>query len=190
MVEQGTKNHIISGPDVTTKFLSEIKNHPQKRFGKPTDIDPTNYDSLYGAMIIEGFELRSGRNLGEERSGATQILQYMVPTENNGFAQLHAYDPKHTSDKTSDEDAYLNMDYEMHIGTKLDYLFFQTSLLLPPSERQLLKTHCEQERSHILTMLMLSLQTPRLAGYMLTGNRSTILETDGNQTWLYRCLLI
>ena len=28
--------------------------------------------------------------------------------------------PKHTSHKTSDEDMYLNMDYEMHVGTKLD----------------------------------------------------------------------
>ena len=48
--------------------------------------------------------MRSGRNLGKERNGATQLLQYIAPTEDNGFAQLDAYDPKRTSQKTSDED--------------------------------------------------------------------------------------
>ena len=127
MVKQGTKYNIISGPDSTTQFVFEVKNNPQKHFGKPTDIYYTNYDSLYVASISGGFDLRSGRNLGTERNGVTQLLQYIAPIENNGFAQLYAYDPKHKSQKTSDEDMYLNMDYEMHMGTKLDYLFFQSS---------------------------------------------------------------
>ena len=55
--------------------------------------------------------MRSGRNLGKERIGATQLLQYIPPMENNRFAQLYAYDPKQMSHKTSDEDMYLNMDY-------------------------------------------------------------------------------
>ena len=139
MVKQGTKYGIISGPDSTTKFVFEVKNNLQKHWGKPTDIYPTNYDSLYVAIISGGFDLRSGRNLGKERNGATELLQYIAPTENNGFAQLYAYDPKHTSHKTSDEDMYLNMDYEMHIGTELDYLFFQSARLLQASELQLLK---------------------------------------------------
>ena len=127
MVKQGTKNYIITGPDSTTKFVFELKDNPQKHCGKPTDIYPTNYDSLYVLNISGGFDLRSGWNLGKERNGATQLLQYIPLTENNGFARLYAYDPKHTSHKTSDEGMYLNMDYEMHMGTKLDYLFFQSS---------------------------------------------------------------
>ena len=70
--------------------------------------------SHYVAIIGGGFDLRSGRNLGKERNGATQLLQYIAPTENNGFAQLYVYDPKHTSHKTSDEDMYLNMDSDAH----------------------------------------------------------------------------
>ena len=54
--------------------------------------------------------MRSGRNFGKERSGANQLLQKAAPTEINGFAQLYAYDLKHTSHKTSDEHMYLNMD--------------------------------------------------------------------------------
>ena len=189
MVKQETKYYIISGPDSTTKFVFEVKNNPQQHCGKPTDVYPTNYDSLYVAIISGGFDLRSGRNLGKERNGATQLLQYIPPTKNNGFAQLYAYDPKHTSHKTSDEDMYLNMGHEMHMGTKLDYLFFQSSRLLQASEIQLLKNQCEQERTQILTILMLSLENPRLAGYTLTGNRSMFLETDGSLAWLYHCPL-
>ena len=153
-------------------------------------IYPTNYDSLYVAIISGGSDLRSGRNFCKERNGATQLLQYIPPTENNGFAQLYAYDPKHTTHKTSDEDMYLIIDYEKHIGTKLDYLFFQSSRLLQASEIQLLKNQCEQERTQILTILMLSLENPRLAGYMLTGNRSMFLETDGSLAWLFHYPLV
>ena len=134
--------------------------------------------------------MRSRRNLGKERNGATQLLQYIAPTENNGFAQLYVYDPKHTSHKTSDEEIYLKMDNERHIGTKLDYLFFQSSRLLQASEIQLLKDQCEQERTQILSILMLSLENPRLAGYMLTENRSKFNETNGSLAWLYHCSLV
>ena len=37
---------------------------------------------------------------------------------------------------------------------------------------------------------MLPLKNPRLAGYMLTGNRSMFLETDGSLAWLYHCPLV
>ena len=75
MVNQGTKYYIISRPDSTTKFVFQVKNNHRKHGGKPTDIYPTNYDSLYVAIISGGFDLRSGRNLGKERNGATQLLQ-------------------------------------------------------------------------------------------------------------------
>ena len=85
---------------------------------------------------------------------------------------------------------HLNMDYEMHMGTKLDYLFFQNSRLLQASEIQLLKNQCEEERTQIMTILMLYLENPRLAGYILTGNRSMLLENDGSLAWLYHCPLV
>ena len=47
MVKQRTKYYIISGHDSLTKFVFEVYNNPQKPSGKPTDIYPTNYDSLY-----------------------------------------------------------------------------------------------------------------------------------------------
>ena len=46
------------------------------------------------------------------------------------------------------------MDYKLHQGTNLDYVFFETTLLLEASEIQLLKAHGERERMPILTILM------------------------------------
>ena len=48
----------------------------------------------------------------------------------------------------------------------------------------LLQNHCEQERTQIITILMLAMQNTRPAGYMLSGNRSTFLNTDGGVAWL------
>ena len=86
MVKQGTKFNTISGLDSTTKFVIQVKNNPQKHCGKPTIIYATNCDSLYVVIISGGFDLRSGSNLGKEWNVATQLLQYVAPTEKNGFA--------------------------------------------------------------------------------------------------------
>ena len=71
IVKQGTKYYIISRLNSTINFVFKVKNNPQKHCGKPTDIYPTNYDSLYVAIISGGFDLRSGRNLGKERNVST-----------------------------------------------------------------------------------------------------------------------
>ena len=120
VVKQGTKFYINSGPDSTTKFVFEVKNDSKKHCEKPTEICPTIYNSVYVAKTDGSFDLRSWRNLGEDRNDAKQLLQFIAPTENNGFDQLHAYDPKHTSHKTCDEDMPVNRDYEMQMGSKLD----------------------------------------------------------------------
>ena len=62
--------------------------------------------------------------------------------------------------------------------------------MLEGSEIQLLKNLCEQKRTQILTTLMLSMENPRLAGYILTGNRSMFRKTNGSLAWLYHCPLI
>ena len=82
------------------------------------------------------------------------------------------------------------MEYEKHLGTKIDYLFFQSSRLLQATEIQLLQNQCEQERTQILIYLMLAPENPRLASYMLTGKRSMFLETDGSLAWLYHCPMV
>ena len=79
------------------------------------------------------------------------------------------------------------MDYELQQERKLEYLFFESSRALQASELILLNNQCEQQSIQFFTILMLSHENSRLAVYMLTGNRSTFLETDGSLAWLYSC---
>ena len=124
-------------------------------------------------------------------SGGTQHLQYYQPSvSSDGKLFVHKPESPHTDNPNPNTPHYLNLDYELHQGTKLDYLFFESSKMLEGSEIQLLKNLCEQERTRILTILMLSMENPRLAGYMLTGNRSMFLSTDGSLAWLYHCPLM
>ena len=62
--------------------------------------------------------------------------------------------------------------------------------MLESSEIQLLKNPCEKEATQILTNLMLSMENPRLAAYMLTGNRSMFHSTQGSLAWLCHCPLM
>ena len=72
------------------------------------------------------------------------------------------------------------IDYEMHLGTKLDNIMYFNVKQLRHSEKTLLQSHCELERTQMLTILMLAMQNTRLAGYMSTGKRSMFLDTDGS----------
>ena len=79
----------------------------------------------------------------------------------------------------------------MHLGTKIvDYLFFQSARVLQATEIQLLKNQCGQERTQILTNLLIAPANLRLPGYALTGNQSMFLETDGSLAWLYHCPMV
>ena len=124
-------------------------------------------------------------------SGGTHYLQYYQPSvSSDGRLFVHKSESPHTDNPNPETLHYLNLDYELHQGTKLDYLFFESSKMLEGSEIQLLKNLCDQKRTQILTTLMLSMENPRLAGYMLTGSRSIFLSTDGSLAWLYHCPLM
>ena len=162
---------------------------PEVFCNKPVQVHSANYDSLYVVIDFGEFDLASGKRMGF--SGGTQHLQY-YQTSVSSDSNLFVHKPKspHTVNPNPDTPHYLNLDYELHQGTKLDYLFFESSKILEGSEIQPLKNLCEQERTQILTSLMLSMENPRLAGYMLTGNRSMFLSTDSRLAWLYHCPLM
>ena len=124
-------------------------------------------------------------------SGGTQHLQnYQPSVSSDGKQFVHKPESPRLDNPNPDTPHYLNLDYELHQGTKLVYLFFGSRKMLEGSEIQLLKNLCEQERTQIFTILMFSLENQRLAGYMLTGNRSMFLSTDDSLAWLYHCHLM
>ena len=192
MVKQDRKYYVISGKDSKSKFAFEVKNNPQKQCGKPTHlfiqqitIRSIRLDSVK-VSLWKPEEILAARRVVRLKYFSTWDLVRRTILVN--FMRITLSWKGRNSDKKKNLTVVLKMDYEMHLGTKTqDFLFFQSSRLLQATEIQILQNQCEKERTQILTNLMLALENPRLAGFMLTGNRSMFLETDGSLTWLYQC---
>ena len=76
-----------------------------------------------------GFDLASGKRTGFLRG--TQHLQYYEPSESSdGRLFVHKPESPHTDDPNPGTPHYLNLDYELHQGTKLDILLFRSSKCL------------------------------------------------------------
>ena len=129
---------------------------------------------MYVAIHYGRFVMKTGQKLNELEP---HLLQYQDSAFFSKPGNLYVYSPQ---PKPTDPciNTWLNMDYEQQQGTKLDYFFFESSRALQASELNLLKNQCEQERNQIFTILMLSLENPRLAGFMLTGDTIFILYAN------------
>ena len=79
------------------------------------------------------------------------------------------------------------INYEAHMGTKFDYYEYTNLRRLQLLDLQMIKTDCELERAIKRTNLVYSHSNPRMAGFLLTNNRSMFLETNDNVSWLYHC---
>ena len=73
------------------------------------------------------------------------------------------------------------------MGTKFDYYEYTNIRRLQLLDLQMIKTDCELERAIKRTNLVYSHSNPRMAGFLLTKNRSMFLETNDNVAWLYHC---
>ena len=185
MIKQGKNNYYnTSGRNNTGQYLFVVKMESKIFCNKPVQVYPTNYDSLYVVIDLGESDLPCKKRMGF--SGRTQNLQYYQPSVSSD-GRLFVYKPEspHTDNLNPKTPHYLNLDYELHQGTKLIYLLFESSKMLEGSKIQHLKNLCEQERTQILTFLMLSIENPCLAGHILTGNRSMFLSADGSLAWLY-----
>ena len=124
MIKQGKNNYyIVSGRNNTSQYLFEVKTKPEVFCNKPVQVYPTNYDSLYVVIDFGAFDLASGKRRGF--SGGTQHLQpYQPLVSSDGKQFVHKPESPHTDNPNPEKSHYLNLDYELHQGTKLDYLFF------------------------------------------------------------------
>ena len=167
LLKNDSHQYVVSPNSSDNKHLFEVNNHPQYLSSKPTEVYPATFESTHDEIDYGGFDMKTGRKIYEF---GLHLQQY----RNKAFfsklrniyvykAQLKPVDPYINS--------WLNMDYELQQGTKLDYLFIESSRALQASQLNLLGSQCEQKRIQIFFILMLLLENPRLAGYMLTGNR-------------------
>ena len=181
---------LISEYNETGKGMNlKIKVFPEsyELCGKPERLFKTNFESLFvtyqGGFAMPGGELRTKEhafNAYQFSIDNSSQVSYSSLSFSKSNGQWIGAQPWHTVG--ADE-----IDYELHLGTKLDYIMYFKAKQLRHSEMTLLQSQCELERTQMLTILMLAMQNTRLAGYMLTGNRSMFLDTDGSVAWLYHC---
>ena len=80
-----------------------------------------------------------------------------------------------------------NLQCDIHLGAKLDYILHRTNLNFHASQVKMIQNQCELEGTQLLTIFAMALENTRVAGYILTGNRSMFFDTEGIVAWLYHC---
>ena len=155
--------------------------------GKPERFYKTNFESLF-VNYQGGFAMPGGKLRTKEYSSNA----YQFSIDNTSQVSYTSLSFSEVNGKWVGAQPWRSVgadeiDYDLHLGTKLDYIMYFNTKQLRHSEMTLLQNQCELERTQMLTILMLAMQNTRLAGYMLTGNRSMFLDTDGSVAWLYHC---
>ena len=176
-------NDTGKGMNIELKIFSES----YELCGEPERWYKTNFESLFvnhqGGFALPGGELRT-------KDYSSNAYQFSI--DNTSQVSYTSLSFSEVNGKWVGAQPWRSVgadeiDYELHLGTKLDYIMYFDTKQLRHSEMTLLQNQCELERTQMLTILMLAMQNTRLASYMLTGNRSMFLDTDGSVAWLYIC---
>ena len=170
----GTLRDPITTTDMHTQkdmqFKFEIYPGPEKLC---TQVDylvhTTNYDSLYVRILQGGFNMATGK--------VTEYDKYMVQ---NNYITIST-DPGHNVTSP-----YL--DYVLNSNLKLDFVIHKNTQLIRQQGIEIIKQICEMERLNLLSILQTARIDPSTAGFLLTGNHSKYLETEGALAWLYTCI--
>ena len=155
--------------------------------GKPERFVKKSFEGLFvnygGGFAMSGGELRTK----ECSSKAYQFFIHntsQVSYRSLGFSEVNG---KWVGAQPWRSVGVDEIDHELHLGTKMDFIMCFKTKQLRHSEMTLLQSQCEIDSVQMLAILMLSMQNKRLAGYMQIENRSMFLDTDGSVAWLYHC---
>ena len=158
----------------TTRF--EVYPTAQIFCGKPDPLYSTQYSDLF-VTYTDGFNMHTG-----QPNPHSMIDEYI-----SGKIILDNSNSKFVFPALNVSNNFATIDYDAHINTKIDYTINHVFRSLTVQELNTLHTICELERNRLLTILAMSVQTPQLAGFLLTGNRSNFLYVEGSTAWLYDC---
>ena len=151
MIKANDKYYIVKDPKLSSaqsdfdlqSFIFQVYNKPQSLCSHPQIVYPSPYDSLY-ISLREGFDINTGEPIHKFNSdtGAITLKKYY-------FSDNKTVDTRHFQ-------IHENIDFEAHLGTKIDYLHFNNLRQLQTSTLELLRNDCELERSTIHNTLMIS----------------------------------
>ena len=125
MVKNDDQCYIVRRNVSENKYLFGIQNRPKKLCKKQSDVYPTTYESLFVAISYGGFDMKIGPKMIQQED-KIHIKHYFPPDqegdEPNYNSELYVTSNYH---KDPYYGTWLNMDYKLQQGTKLDYLFFE-----------------------------------------------------------------
>ena len=165
MLKIGDNFYIFRESEKEQSFLFQVYNKHQLLYISNKIVYPSPYDTLY-VEFTGGFNMNKGEAL-EPLPTPSRITN--LP--NNS---LNLFNISRTE-----------RDYEAHLNTEFDYYQYTKFQKLQLSEIKTIQQICELERSLKNTQLAYSRLSAKLAGFLLTNNRSMFLETNGNVAWLY-----
>ena len=143
MIKSDDQYYIGSRNDSENKYLFEIKNRPHMLCNKPSDVYPTTYESLFVAICYCGFDMKTAKyDSTSIQSPQDALYPNDQEKDEPGQTKLWVASNYHSDPYSG---TWLNMDYELQQGTKLDYLFCESSRALKASELHLLKNQFEQD---------------------------------------------
>ena len=120
-------------------------------------------------ILLEDFEINNGEPIHKLKSDTGAIsLENKIYSSDNKTVDTKRFQ------------VYENIDFDAHLGAKNDFMHLNKLRQLQTSTLQLLRNDCEQKRSTILNILMVSQENPRLAGYSITSKRAMFLKVYGN----------
>ena len=183
------------GPGTYSPAEMDIKirviDEKEKVCGKPEFIYRTNLDSLY-VSYKGGFNMKTGKPYKTKTQKFFHKLR--VEPDNslsvNGFNRKPSDEQIRTSDNGFVAWEHLDkdkLDYDLNLAVKMDFVIYHNYMQIKQAWKGLVIEQCELDRTKKQMILMQAIQNNRLAGYMLTGNRSMFLDTDGSIGWLYHC---
>ena len=177
---QGTKYPNVKTPQSTgdNPSLSRFEIYPiaQTFGGKPEPLYSTQYDDIV-VTYLDGFDM----NIGQPRPHS------IVDQKFRGKVNFDTSNQKYILLALNVSNNFATLDYDAHINKKIDFTRNHVIESMTVQELNTLHTVCELERTQLLTILAMSVKKPQLAGFLLTGNRSTFLYVEGSTEWLYDC---
>ena len=143
--------------------------------GKPDPLYSTQNSDLF-VTYTDGFNMHTGQP--NQQSMINESISEKIVLDNSNT--------KFIFPALIVSNNFATIDYDAHINTKNDYskLCFSFN---DSTRKNTLHTFCELERNQLLTKLAMSVQNPRLAGFLLPGNRRNVLYVEGSTVWFHDC---
>ena len=179
--------------DHTRDIKLRIYNERKYICGKPNPLFITYFDDLF-LSFTGGFDMSTGKTVISKNN--VYYCKMQVVTDNkirvNGFYETSKNELVGSQHFGNHREIFGNVeedaiDYDAHMRKKINFMIYTVYRDLQQSDFLFLQNMCELRRTQIQMINAMSDKNNRLAGYMLTGNRSMFLETEGVKGFLHPC---